>query len=105
MLSTIKSLGPARFCLYLLALAITPLAFIADSNAETNWLTTVSYIAPALAVLLFFVLLLDALMSKVFAVDALQAGTANPHRQHMYLSLTAALLVALAWTPFFRALL
>ncbi len=105
MLATIKSLGPIRFGLYLLTLAVLPFAFIVDIDAETDWLTAVSAIVPTLAVLLFFVLLLDALMSKVFAADARQAGVTTPHRRHMYLSLAGGLLLALIWAPFFRTLL
>ncbi len=105
MLSTIKSLGPGRLGLYLLTLAILPFAFIVDADAQTEWLTAVSAIVPTLAVLLFFVLMLDALMNKVFAVDARQSGVSAPHRRHMYLSLAAGLLIVLVWGPFFRTLL
>ena len=102
--AVLKSLGPIRLTLYLATLAILPFAFIATPEAESKGLTIISEVAPALAVLLFFVLMLDALMNKVFGIDAAQEEKSASFRLRSWLSLTGAGLVLLCWGPFFSTL-
>ncbi len=105
MSSLLKVFGPIRLTLYLATLSLLPFAFLADNGAEAGWRATVSAVTPPLAVLMFFVLLLDALMNKLFAVDAHQGETTGPFGRRLWTSLGGAALILLAWGPFFLALL
>ena len=97
-----KDLGAMR--LMLLALVVLSLPLAAFADAEPIGFGVISaYIGPALAVLFIFVLLLDALMSRVFAIDAV-ADAQLPFRTRIRADLLAVLAICLAWGPFFYGL-
>ncbi len=110
MRNAIETLGPTRVALYLFTLLLLPFVWIADPSADVGWRATAADVAPALAVLLFFVLLLDALMNKIFAIDARQEASDNAasttrFRIRLRASLLGAALILLFWGPYFNALL
>lgn len=95
--------GPLRIALALLVASCLPLAFLAGAGTE-GWGSVATYVAPVLAVLLFWVVLLDLLMARVMS------GTGTPEAEARLravlrwdLTLLAALL--LFWGPYFYGLL
>jgi hypothetical protein len=84
-------------------LACVLLAPFADAEPH-GWGVLSAYIAPAVSVLLVFVLLLDALMNKVFAIDK-PDGERRLHRLRGRTNLLAVAAILLAWGPFFYSLL
>ena len=103
MRALIKDLGAMRLLLLGMVALCLPMAAFADVEPEGFGVITV-YIAPALSVLLLFVLLLDALMSRVFAID-LATEERQPARTRMRADLLAVLAICLAWGPFYYGLL
>jgi len=102
MMNLLGELGVMRLLLLGVVIACAPLALFA--NVEPEGLGVISaYVAPALVVILLFVLLLDALMSKVFAIDLPdeQRGTM---RVRMRANLLGVLVIALSWGPYFYSL-
>lgn len=103
MKALLKDLGPMR--LLLLATVAVCLALAAFADAEPRgWGVISAYIAPAVAVLLIFVLLLDALMNRVFAIDADDADRGT-RRHRIRADLLAVLAILLVWGPFYYSLL
>jgi hypothetical protein len=99
----VKDLGAMRVLLLAVVALCMPLALWAD--AEPVGLGVLSaYIAPAVAVLLVFVLLLDALMSRVFAIDK-SAEELPLARLHIRADLLGVLAIGLSWGPFYYSLL
>lgn len=99
----LQDLGAMR--LLLLAAVLVTLPMAAFTDAEPEGLGVISaYIAPAIAVLFVFVLLLDALMNRIFAIDA-----DDHHRQlartRIRADLLALLAVLVVWGPYYYALL
>jgi hypothetical protein len=84
------------------ALCLPP-ALWADVEPR-GWGVMSAYIAPAVAVLLVFVLLLDALMSRVFAIDKSEEELPLA-RLHIRADLLGVLAILLAWGPFYLSLL
>jgi len=103
MKALMKDLGAMRLMLLGLVVLCLPMAPFADLEPEGFGVIT-AYIAPALSVLLIFVLLLDALMSRVFAID-LAAEDRQPSRTRIRADLLAVLVICLAWGPFYYGLL
>lgn len=99
----LKDLGPLRVLLLGMVALCMPLALWADAVPE-GWGVLSAYIAPAVAVLLVFVLLLDALMSRVFAID--KSPEELPlSRLRIRADLLGVLAIALTWGPFYYSLL
>ena len=69
-----------------------------------DWRILTSVVAPALMVIMVFVLLLDFTMTRVFAIDASPTQRADLHRASR-LDLWALLVLLVAWTPFIANLL
>ena len=99
----LKDLGAMRVLLLATVALCMPLALWAD--AEPVGLGVLSaYIGPAIAVLLVFVLLLDVLMCRVFAID--KAPEELPlQRLRMRASLLGVAALFLSWGPFYYSLL
>jgi uncharacterized membrane protein len=95
----IKSIGPLRGMLAFIVLAVIAIAPLSGNEGyETGWEVIRGAVAPALAVIFVFVLLLDILMSLIFRVDQAEAERRR-YQRIIYLN---ALLVAgllLAWAP------
>ena len=63
-----------------------------------------AYIIPAVVVLFFFVLMLDALMNRVFMIEQ-PPGEQGVRRQRMWLDLIAGIGILVVWGSYFRTLL
>lgn len=98
----LQQLGALRITLFSVVLLLVPFAFF--TNAEpVGWGVLPAYVAPALAVILIFVLLLDTLMCRVFMSEQ-----SDPQRQNfrakIRVNLLGLLIIVLSWGPFFYAL-
>lgn len=98
--SLISRVGPMRLALLGLAIACYPMVFFADMEPEGIGIFT-AYIVPSVVVMLFFVLMLDALMSRVFMIDA-QGQARADRRLRVWLNLAAVGGLLLSWMPYFR---
>jgi hypothetical protein len=99
----LKDLGVMRVVLLGTVALCMPLALWTD--AEPVGLGILSaYVGPAIAVLLVFVLLLDSLMCRVFAIDK-PPEELPLQRLRMRASLLGVLAIFLSWGPFYYGLL
>ncbi len=103
MIDKLKQIGGLRLTLVLLALVSLPLVMFADMEPKGIGVMT-AYIVPSLVVLFFFVLMLDALMNRVFMIEQPPQEQA-PRRLRMWLDLAAAGGLLLVWGAYFRTLL
>jgi len=103
MIDKLKQIGGLRLTLVLLALLSLPLVIFADMEPKGIGVMT-AYIVPSLVVLFFFVLMLDALMNRVFMIEQPPQEQA-PRRLRMWLDLAAAGGLLLVWGTYFRSLL
>ncbi len=101
----VRGLGMLRWLLIAGAVAMILAAPEAGTQAVRHgWAVIPTLVLPAVAPILFMVLLLDALMSSVFAFDRRGAERAR-YRRMALLQLALALALVVAWYPFLRALL
>jgi hypothetical protein len=102
----VKTLGAQRVVLTVLVLLVVlsaPVAYNSDTTYE-GWMVLPTIIAPALSPILFFLLLLDMLMSKVFMSQHDDAG--KKRFRFILISHTVTLAVLLvSWLPFLLALM
>jgi|SRR5690625_4147409 len=101
----ILELGPLRLMLGFFALVMA--VFAPAPNIETQlygWGLITTSVLPALGPIVFFVLLLDLLMSRVLMVDTDAAGRRR-YRNAMIFNGVMALILLLAWLPFLLALM
>lgn len=103
MFAILKDIGGLRLILVSLALASLPMVVFADMEPEGIGVMT-AYIIPSVVVLFFFVLMLDALMNRVFMIDQ-PAEVQTIKRRRMWLDLIAGGGVLLVWGNYFRTLL
>ncbi|MCB1723092.1 MAG: hypothetical protein H6959_01340 [Chromatiaceae bacterium] len=99
----VASIGALRLALILLSLISLPLVVFADMPPQGIGVLT-AYVVPALVVIFFFVLLLDALMNRVFMIDQAPASRGE-RRVRMWLDLATAASLLLVWGTYFRSLL
>lgn len=99
----IEDIGAMRLMLLLLLAICLPMALFSDAEPVGLGLLS-AYIAPTLVVLLFCVLLLDALMNRVFAIEQSEE-VKRLHRLRTRTDLMAVLAILLSWGPFFYGLL
>ena len=85
---SLKDIGGLRLTLLGLAVLSLPMVLFADMEPEGIGILT-AYIIPAVVVLFFFVLMLDALMNRVFMIEQPPQEQA-PRRLRMWLDLAAA---------------
>ena len=97
-----SDIGAMRLVLFVATLGLLPWVFWSDADPRGLGVLT-AYVAPALAVLLFFVLLLDALMNRVFMIEQTGEERRIP-RLRLLLDLAAVGVLLLFWGPFFYAL-
>jgi hypothetical protein len=97
----LKTLGAQRVGLTVLVLLVVlsaPLAYTSETTYE-GWMVLPTIIAPSLSPILFFLLCLDMLMSKVFMSQHDETG--KKRFRVILLSHTVTLIVLLAaWLPF-----
>ena len=100
----IQYVGPLRALLYLLTFILV--FFSAAAGGEvvySGWGVVPTLVVPALVPIVFFVLLLDVMMSAVFMVDR-QGALRRRYRNLLGLDLGVWLLLTAAWLPFFLSL-
>jgi hypothetical protein len=100
----IDTLGPLRTMLcagILVVVALRPWA--GGAASYSGWSMVPTLIAPALVPLLFFVLLLDMLMSRVFMTDTEGPDRAR-FRRILWIETGVLALLLAVWGPFFFAL-
>lgn len=100
---SIKDIGGLRLTLVLLSLLSLPLVLFADMKPQGIGVIT-AYIVPSLVVLFFFVLMLDALMNRVFMIEQPEDVKAV-RRSRMWLDLAAGAALLVVWGSYFRTLL
>jgi hypothetical protein len=103
MMQKLKQVGGLRLVLIALALCSLPLVIFADMEPRGIGVMT-AYIVPSLVVLFFFVLMLDALMNRVFMIEQ-PAEERELRRLRMWLDLAAAAGLLIVWGTYFRTLL
>lgn len=99
----LKQIGGMRLTLVGLSLLSLPMVFFADMEPHGIGVMT-AYIIPSLVVLFFFVLMLDALMNRVFMIEQ-DAETQGIRRRRMWLDLVAGIGLLIIWGSYFRTLL
>ena len=99
----LKQIGGLRLTLVALSLASLPMVFFADMEPRGIGVLT-AYIIPATVVLFFFVLMLDALMNRVFMIEQ-PPEVQQVRRQRMWLDLIAGFCILIVWGTYFRTLL
>ncbi len=95
-----SKIGPLRLVLLAFAIACYPLVLFADMDPEGIGVLTV-YVVPALVVILFFVLMLDALMNRIFMAEQDDEVRAR-NRLRMRADLLVAAGLVLSWLSWFR---
>ncbi len=99
----LKEIGILRLVLVTLSLMSLPMVLFADTQPQGVGVLT-AYIIPALVVLFFFVLMLDALMNRVFMIEQ-PPEVQTVRRQRMWLDLVAGVGILIVWGSYFRSLL
>ena len=99
----LKDIGGLRLTLIGLTLLSLPMVLWADSEPHGIGVLT-AYIIPAVVVLFFFVLMLDALMNRVFMIEQ-PAEVQAVRRLRMWLDLAAGAGILIVWGSYFRTLL
>jgi hypothetical protein len=100
-IASLSQLGPLRVILFLATLLVALTGPFLDGNVDVHsWRILPTVIAPALMLILLFVLPLDITMAAIFmtAVDSTQKGRLR-YAIKFEIGLMAALV--LAWTPYF----
>ncbi len=98
-----QDIGGLRLTLLALAALSLPMVLFADMEPEGIGILT-AYIIPAVVVLFFFVLMLDALMNRVFMIEQ-PPEVQSVKRQRMWLDLAAGAAILVIWGSYFRTLL
>ena len=97
-------LGPLRLMLALLVLLVVLLAPASFGEMRLDWpMVMPTVVAPAVAPILFFVLMLDMLMTRVLMSSADAPGRARLRRAFWF-DLGVTVLLVAAWGPFFMRL-
>lgn len=105
MLNKIKNLlvqmKPLRVMLVILGLLVAIFAVAAGTKANYEGIQVLqTLILPALTPLVFLVLLLDALMNRVWLIDA-KGEDISRFRNIMRIDLIVSTLILLRWIPYF----
>ena len=99
----LRDVGGLRLTLLALAALCLPMVLFADMEPEGIGILT-AYIIPAVVVLFFFVLMLDALMNRVFMIEQ-PPEVQSVRRLRMWLDLATGGAILLIWGSYFRTLL
>lgn len=98
--SIIERIGAMRLVLVGFTILLYPMIWLTDMEPEGVGILT-AYVAPSLVVIMFFLLLLDALMNRVFMIDQ-EEPQRGITRQRLWLDLAAVAGILLFWWPYFR---
>jgi hypothetical protein len=99
----LKRIGGMRLILVGISFLSLPMVLFADMEPRGIGILT-AYIIPALVVLFFFVVMLDALMNRVFMIEQ-PPEAQRIRRQRMWLDLFAGLGLLVVWGSYFGTLL
>ena len=99
----LKEIGGMRLILVGISFLSLPMVLFANMEPRGIGVLT-AYIIPALVVLFFFVVMLDALMNRVFMIEQTEE-VQRVRRQRMWLDLVAGIGILLVWGSYFRTLL
>lgn len=100
---SVEKIGAMRFVLLLLAVVSLPLVAFADMKPRGIGVMT-AYVVPSLVVLFFFVIMLDALMNRVFMIEQ-PDEVREVKRMRMWLDLGVGITLLIVWGSYFRTLL
>lgn len=103
MSSQLGHLGPMRMLLLGTVLLSLPFAFFTDREPVGFGVMT-AYVIPSLATIFIFVLLLDALVNRVFMSEKPEPEKI-PHRTCIRADLVVLGLLLLCWMPFYYNLI
>ncbi len=95
-------LGVLRGLLLFCVLICCPLVWLADTE-PVGWGVVTSYVIPSLVVLLGFVLLLDALMNRIFMLEK-GAEKRAVQQFRLWSDLGAFFLLLVCWLPYFSTI-
>ena len=97
-------MGALRLLLLALAAAVIVLIPLSGGGAVySGWKLVTTVIAPVMAPIVFMVVLLDALMARVFLSEAAPAERGRL-KTIIVIDLLAALLIMARWLPYFLSL-
>ena len=100
----LRNLGALRWILIIGVIAVIALAPAAGTPASySGWLLVRTVLAPVLAPLLAMVLLLDALMARVFMAE-LEGAPRRRLRGIVLMNLLLTGVLVLYWVPYYMAL-
>ena len=99
----LAQIGGLRLTLVGLALLSLPMVLFADLEPTGIGVMT-AYVIPSLVVIFFFVLMLDALLNRVFMIEQPPEVQAL-RRRRMVLDLLAGTALLVVWGSYFRTLL
>jgi len=97
----LTQMKPLRVVLAIFAILIA--VFAADAGTKADYeggQVILTLILPALTPIIFLVLLLDALMNRVWLIDAAATDTTK-YRNLIRINLVLAALVFIRWIPYF----
>jgi len=97
----LKQMKPLRVTLALGACMVVILAPGAGTQAVYEGFAAVTtLVIPAITPLIFMVMLLDALMNRVWLIDA-DSDNSSKYRNIIKVDLALALIILLVWAPYF----
>lgn len=100
-----KTFGPLRALLLALVLALVALRPFADGPITySGWMVVPTLVVPAVAPIVFFVLLLELMMVRIF-YSAAQDETRAGYGRVLRLELIVLVIFVLAWASYYGALL
>lgn len=103
-LQFLTQIGPMRLLLLGIALLLIVLAPAGDAReVREGWALVTNVLVPALSPVVLMGLLLDALMSRVWMVEA-EAPARVRYRRILWLNLAASGALVLAFVPYLRSL-
>ena len=92
---------PLRVMLSIIAIFLIIFSAPADTKSQYEGIAVfTTLILPALTPLIFLVLLLDALMNRVWLIDA-EGSDKNKFKNIMKVDLLLSILILIFWLPFF----
>lgn len=98
----LQRIGTLRLTLLIATLICYPLVLTADMEPEGLGMLA-AYVAPSMVVIFFFLLMLDALMNRVFMVDA-QGAERQEKRLRMWVDLAVVAGLVITWSGYFRSI-
>ena len=104
MTSMFRQIGPLRITLLTLGLLI--IAFVPKDQiqeARSGWALATSVLIPALSPLVIMGLLLDALMSRVWMIDA-DLNEKHRLRRILWINISMSAIIVVAMIPYLQAL-